>query len=82
MAATDKLVDAVLDELAPLTEVIDEVQCSRTHLCALLNSGRLEGRKIGTQWFVFRRAIPALRDSLTTRSAGKRHLAKRPAAGR
>lgn len=82
MSVSDRQIDSVLEELVPLRDVIDEVRCSRNHLCNLLGEGKLAGRKVGGRWFVLRGEIAGLKDSLTTRSAGKRHLAVRPAKGR
>ena len=82
MAISDRQIDTVLEELVPLRDVIKEVKCSRNHLCNLLMAGKLAGRKRGGRWLVLRSEIPSLKESLTTRSAGKRHLAVRPAIGR
>jgi hypothetical protein len=82
MAVSDRQIDSVLEELVPLKDVIREVQCSRNHLCTLLVSGKLAGRKVGGRWLVLRSEISGLKQSLTTRSAGKRHLAVRPSSER
>ena len=81
-AVSDKTIDRVLNKLVPVAAVAAEVGCDRSHLTRLLAAKKLEGRKIGVAWFVPRSAIPGLRASLSSRSKGKRHLARRPAAGR
>ena len=82
MAISDRQIDTVLEELVPLKDVINEVKCSRSHLCILLASGKLAGRKVGGIWLVLRSEIAGLKDSLSTRSTGKRHLAVRPSNSR
>ena len=83
MATTsDKTIDTVLEELVPVKQAAEEAGCSRAHLSELLNSGRASGRKVAGRWFVFRHTIPDLRSALTSRSAGKKHLAVRPAKSR
>ena len=82
MAVSDRQIDSVLEELVPIAQVADEVGCSRSHLSRLLCSGKLDGRKIGKAWFVKRSAIGPLKESLSSRSSGKRHLAVRPSTDR
>lgn len=82
MALSDKKLDAAIDDLLPLAAVVEEVGCDRSHVTRLLQRKKLEGRKIGMQWFVPRSALAGLRDSLSSRSARKRHLARRPSSSR
>jgi hypothetical protein len=82
MSVSDRQIDSVLEELVPVAQVAEEVKCDRSYLSRLLNRGKLDGRIVNGRWFVRRSAIAPLKESLSTRSAGKRHLAARPSSDR
>jgi hypothetical protein len=58
--------------------------CTDGWVRILLREGKLPGaRRIGQRvWLIPTSAAKQARDALTTRSVGKKHLAKRPAAKR
>jgi len=67
-----------------VVECSEYMKCSEAWVRTLLGRGGLRGaRRIGQRvWLIPEAAAREARDSLTTRSKGRRHLAKRPAAGR
>ena len=57
--------------------------CTDGWVRMLLRNKKLRGKQIGQRlWLVTRESAAEVRDSLTTRAKGKKHLAKRPAAAR
>jgi excisionase family DNA binding protein len=70
-------------EYLTVEEACEHMGCTDGWVRALLARGELTGRKMGQRlWLVSCESATAARESLTTRSNGKRHLAKRPAAKR
>ena len=71
-------------EYLTVAEAVEVMGCTEGWVRTLLGAGRIPGaRRIGQRvWLIPTAAAKAARDSLTTRSVGKKHLAKRPAAKR
>ena len=71
-------------EYLTVAEAVEVMGCTEGWVRALLGQGKLPGaRRIGQRvWLIPTSAAKAARDGLTTRSVGKKHLAKRPAATR
>jgi excisionase family DNA binding protein len=71
-------------EYLTVTEAVEVMGCSDGWVRILLREGKLPGaRRIGQRvWLIPTSAAKEARDALTTRSVGKKHLAKRPAAKR
>lgn len=71
-------------EYLTVAEAVEVMGCSEGWVRTLLGEGKLPGaRRIGQRvWLIPTAAAREARDGLTTRSAGKKHLAKRPVAGR
>lgn len=71
-------------EYLTVAEAVALMGCSEGWVRTLLGEGRLPGaRRIGQRvWLIPAAAAREARDALTTRSVGKKHLAKRPAAKR
>lgn len=71
-------------EYLTVAEAVDFMGCSDGWVRALLRDDRLPGaRRIGQRvWLIPTAAAKEARDNLSTRSVGKKHLAKRPAAKR
>lgn len=67
-----------------VSEAVEYMGCSDGWVRQLLRTGGLPGAKrIGQRlWLIPEAAAKAARSDLTTRSTGKRHLAKRPRAAR
>jgi excisionase family DNA binding protein len=70
-------------EYLTVREAVDLMGCTEGWVRMLLGTGRLQGRRFGERvWLIPIEAAREARDNLSTRSAGKNHLAKRPAAKR
>jgi len=71
-------------EYLTVAEAVGVMGCSEGWVRTLLGEGKLKGaRRIGQRvWLIPAAAAREARDALTTRSVGKKHLAKRPAASR
>lgn len=71
-------------EYLTVAEATEVMGCTEGWVRTLLGAGRIPGaRRIGQRvWLIPTAAAKAARDGLTTRSVGKKHLAKRPAAKR
>jgi excisionase family DNA binding protein len=71
-------------EYLTVTEAVELMGCTDGWVRILLREGKLPGaRRIGQRvWLIPTSAAKEARDALTTRSVGKKHLAKRPAAKR
>jgi excisionase family DNA binding protein len=70
-------------EYLTVKEAVDLMGCTEGWVRMLLGTGRLQGRRFGERvWLIPIEAAREARDNLSTRSAGKSHLAKRPAAKR
>jgi excisionase family DNA binding protein len=71
-------------EYLTVTEAVEVMGCTDGWVRILLREGKLPGaRRIGQRvWLIPSAAAKQARDALTTRSVGKKHLAKRPAAKR
>lgn len=71
-------------EYLTVAEAVALMGCSEGWVRTLLGEGKLPGaRRIGQRvWLIPAAAAREARDALTTRSVGKKHLAKRPAAKR
>jgi hypothetical protein len=71
-------------EYLTVAEAVEIMGCTEGWIRHLLGEGKLAGaRRIGQRiWLIPSQAAQKARDGLTTRSAGKKHLAKRPAATR
>lgn len=67
-----------------VSEAVEVMGCSDGWVRHLLRTGGLAGAKrIGQRlWLIPEASAVRARDELTTRSVGKRHLAKRPRAAR
>ena len=71
-------------EYLTVAEATEVMGCTEGWIRHLLGEGKLPGaRRIGQRvWLIPAQAAKAARDGLTTRSCGKKHLAKRPLAKR
>jgi len=71
-------------EYLTVAEAVEVMGCSEGWVRALLGEGKLPGaRRIGQRvWIIPAAAAREARENLSTRSVGKKHLAKRPAAKR
>ena len=71
-------------EYLTVAEAVGVMGCTEGWIRHLLGEGKLPGaRRIGQRiWLIPAQAAKAARDGLTTRSAGKKHLARRPASKR
>lgn len=71
-------------EYLTVSEAVDVMGCTDGWVRILLREGRLRGaRRIGQRiWLIPTSAAKEARAALTTRSVGKKHLAKRPASSR
>jgi excisionase family DNA binding protein len=70
-------------EYLTVREAVDLMGCTEGWVRMLLGTGRLSGIRHGERvWLIPVAAAREARDNLSTRSAGKNHLAKRPAAKR
>lgn len=72
------------DEYLTVSEAVDRMGCTDGWIRVLLREGRLPGaRRIGQRvWLIPVSAADEARANLSSRSTGKKHLAKRPAAKR
>ena len=71
-------------EYLTVLEAVERMGCSEAWVRTLLGRGLIPGaRRIGQRvWLIPASSAERARDGLTTRSLGKQHLAKRPAAKR
>lgn len=71
-------------EYLTVAEATELMGCSEGWVRTLLSEGKLAGaRRIGQRvWLIPVAAAREARDGLTTRSVGKKHLAKRPVSSR
>lgn len=71
-------------EYLTVAEAVEVMGCSEGWIRHLLGEGKLPGaRRIGQRvWLIPTQAAKQAKDALTTRSVGKKHLAKRPLARR
>ncbi len=70
-------------EYLTVSEAVDFMGCTDGWVRMLLREGKLRGRRLGKRvWLIPVSAATEARNSLTTRSKGKRAAAKRPAAKR
>ena len=68
-------------EYLTISEAVERIGCTDGWVRMLLRNKKLRGKQIGQRlWLVTRESAAEVRDSLTTRAKGKKHLAKRPAA--
>jgi len=66
-----------------IAEAVEFMGCTDGWVRALCRDGKLESRMLGQRLRLVRESSAAhVRDSLSTRANGKRHMAKRPAAKR
>jgi hypothetical protein len=66
-----------------VSEAVDFIGCTDGWVRILCREGKLESRMMGKRLrLVAKRSAAHIRDTLTTRATGKKHLAKRPAAKR
>ena len=70
-------------EYLTIAEAVGFMGCSDGWVRILLRNKKLRGKQIGQRlWLVTRESASEIRDSLTTRATGKKHLAHRPPASR
>jgi excisionase family DNA binding protein len=71
-------------EYLTVAEATEVMGCTEGWIRHLLGEGKLPGaRRIGQRvWLIPAQAAKSARDGLTTRSVGKKHLAKRPLSKR
>ena len=70
-------------EYLTIAEAVTYMGCTDGWVRMLLRNKKLRGKQIGQRlWLVTRESAAEVRDSLTTRATGKKHLAQRPAAAR
>jgi excisionase family DNA binding protein len=71
-------------EYLTVSEAVDVMGCTDGWVRILLRQGKIAGaRRIGQRvWLIPTSAAEKARDALTSRSVGKKHLAKRPAVSR
>ncbi len=66
-----------------VSEAVEFIGCTDGWVRILCREGKLESRMLGKRLrLVEKRSAAHIRDTLTTRATGKKHLAKRPAAKR
>jgi excisionase family DNA binding protein len=66
-----------------VSEAVEFIGCTDGWVRVLCREGRLESRMLGKRLRLVAKSSAAhIRDTLTTRATGKKHLAKRPAAKR
>jgi len=81
MVTMAHMIDGV--EYLTIAEAVDYMGCTDGWVRMLLRNKKLRGKQIGQRlWLVTRESAAEVRDNLTTRAKGKRHLAQRPAAAR
>jgi hypothetical protein len=70
-------------EYLTVPEAVEFMGCTDGWVRILCRDGKLESRLLGKRLrLVAKRSAAHVRDTLTTRAKGKKHLAKRPAAKR
>jgi excisionase family DNA binding protein len=70
-------------EYLTVPEAVEYIGCTDGWVRVLCREGKLASRMLGKRLrLVEKRSAATIRDTLTTRSVGKKHLAKRPAAKR
>jgi len=70
-------------EYLTVAEAVEFIGCTDGWVRVLCREGRLESRMLGKRLrLVEKRSAAHIRETLTTRATGKKHLAKRPAARR
>ena len=70
-------------EYLSVREAVKLMGCTEGWVRMLLGTGKLQGTRFGKRvWLIPIEAAREARDNLSTRSVGKSHLAKRPAAKR
>jgi excisionase family DNA binding protein len=71
-------------EYLTVSEAVEVMGCSEGWIRTLLGEGKIKGaRRIGQRvWLIPATAAREVRDGLSTRSGGKKHLAKRPVSSR
>jgi excisionase family DNA binding protein len=82
VAMTPQKIDG--GEYLTVAEAVEVMGCSEGWVRTLLGSGQIPGaRRIGQRvWLIPAAAARQARDGLTTRSVGKKHLARRPVSSR
>ena len=66
-----------------IAEAVEFMGCTDGWVRILCREGKLASRMLGKRLrLVEKRSAAHVKDTLTTRAVGKKHLAKRPAAGR
>lgn len=66
-----------------IAEAVEFMGCTDSWVRHLLRERKLRGQRLGERlWLVSLESAKEQRDALSTRAAGKKHLAKRPAAKR
>jgi excisionase family DNA binding protein len=66
-----------------VSEAVEFIGCTDGWVRVLCREGKLESRMMGKRLrLVAKRSAAHVRDALTTRATGKKHLAKRPASRR
>ncbi|NBW15731.1 MAG: hypothetical protein EBR82_47865 [Caulobacteraceae bacterium] len=66
-----------------IPEAVEYMGCTDGWVRMLCREGKLESRLLGKRLrLVAKRSATHVRDTLSTRAVGKKHLAKRPAAKR
>ena len=66
-----------------ISEAVEYMGCTDGWVRMLCREGKLESRLLGKRLrLVAKRSATHVRDTLSTRAVGKKHLAKRPAAKR
>lgn len=70
-------------EYLTVAEAVEFIGCTDGWVRVLCREGRLQSRMLGKRLrLVEKRSAAHIRETLTTRATGKKHLAKRPAAKR
>jgi hypothetical protein len=70
-------------EYLTVAEAVEFIGCTDGWVRVLCREGKLASRMLGKRLrMVEKRSAAQIRDTLTTRATGKKHLAKRPAAKR
>jgi len=81
MIAVPYNIDGV--EYLTISEAVDYMGCTDGWVRMLCRDGKLESRLLGQRLRLVRKSSATqVRDTLTTRANGRKHLAKRPAAKR
>ena len=71
-------------EYLTVAEAVEVMGCTEGWIRHLLGKGKINGaRRIGQRvWLIPAIAARSVRDGLSTRSVGKKHMAKRPVSSR